>query len=374
MGQLVFQATLGGQVNLVGPNTASTFNINVPATSGNMVTTGDTGTVTATMLASTTGSGAVVLATSPTLVAPALGTPSALVGTNITGTAAGLSIGGNAATATTATNVSGGTSSVTSETVSGNLTLSGGTANGVAYLNGSKVVTTGSALVFDGANLGIGTSSPFADSGYRSIDIRGTTGGEINLGTASNNYGQILADATNGLLLNTLGATAPIKFFVGGAEQMRVNNTGLGIGTSSPAYKLDVNGAIRGLGGVNAIRLENSANTGVYARFSRPNKSYILALDINNNGGTDFSLYDETAAATRWTVDSSGNLGIGTSSPNASAILDAQSTTKGVRMPNMTTTQKNAISSPAAGLMVFDTTLAKLCVYTGAAWQTITST
>ena len=85
MGQLVFQATLGGQVNLIGPNTASTFNINVPATSGNMVTTGDTGTVTTTMLASTTGSGAVVLATSPTLVTPALGTPSALVGTNITG-------------------------------------------------------------------------------------------------------------------------------------------------------------------------------------------------------------------------------------------------------------------------------------------------
>lgn len=50
MGQLVFQATLGGQVNLVGPNTASTYNINVPAVAGNMVTTGDTGTVTNTML------------------------------------------------------------------------------------------------------------------------------------------------------------------------------------------------------------------------------------------------------------------------------------------------------------------------------------
>jgi hypothetical protein len=67
-----------------------------------------------------------------------------------------------------------------------------------------------------------------------------------------------------------------------------------------------------------------------------------------------------------------GNLGIGTTA-NASALLDVQSTTKGVRMPNMTTTQKNAIASPAAGLMVFDTTLSKLCVYSGAAWQTITS-
>lgn len=68
-----------------------------------------------------------------------------------------------------------------------------------------------------------------------------------------------------------------------------------------------------------------------------------------------------------------GSLGIGSSSINASALLDVQSTTKGVRMPNMTTVQKNAIASPAAGLMIFDTTLAKLCVYSGAAWQTITS-
>ncbi len=72
-------------------------------------------------------------------------------------------------------------------------------------------------------------------------------------------------------------------------------------------------------------------------------------------------------------IDVNGNVGVGTSSPNASAILDAQSTTKGVRFPNMTTTQKNAVSSPAAGLVVFDTTLSKLCVYSGAAWQTITS-
>ena len=40
------------------------------------------------------------------------------------------------------------------------LTLSGGTANGVAYLNGSKNLTAGSALYFDGTNLGVGTTDP----------------------------------------------------------------------------------------------------------------------------------------------------------------------------------------------------------------------
>jgi hypothetical protein len=38
MGQLVFQAALGGQTNLVGPNTASTFNVNVPAVNGTLLT------------------------------------------------------------------------------------------------------------------------------------------------------------------------------------------------------------------------------------------------------------------------------------------------------------------------------------------------
>jgi hypothetical protein len=52
MGQLVFQATAGGQTALVGPNPSSNFSLNVPAVNGTLVTTGDTGTVTNTMLAS----------------------------------------------------------------------------------------------------------------------------------------------------------------------------------------------------------------------------------------------------------------------------------------------------------------------------------
>jgi hypothetical protein len=59
--------------------------------------------------------------------------------------------------------------------------------------------------------------------------------------------------------------------------------------------------------------------------------------------------------------------------PDASAQVDVASTTKGFLPPRMTTTQKNAIATPAAGLVVYDTTLGKLCVRGASAWETITS-
>lgn len=59
--------------------------------------------------------------------------------------------------------------------------------------------------------------------------------------------------------------------------------------------------------------------------------------------------------------------------PDNSAALDLSSTVRWFLPPRMTTTQKNAISSPATGLMVYDTTLNKLSVRTPTGWQTVTS-
>ena len=71
-------------------------------------------------------------------------------------------------------------------------------------------------------------------------------------------------------------------------------------------------------------------------------------------------------------VPFTGSLGIG-GIANANAILDAQSTTKAFIPPRMTTTQKNAIVSPTAGMMVYDSTLNSIYVYTGAAWSALSA-
>jgi hypothetical protein len=63
-----------------------------------------------------------------------------------------------------------------------------------------------------------------------------------------------------------------------------------------------------------------------------------------------------------------GNVLINTSTDVASSILTLASTTKGFLPPRMTTTQKNAIASPATGLMVYDTTLNLISVYNGTMW------
>ena len=55
----------------------------------------------------------------------------------------------------------------------------------------------------------------------------------------------------------------------------------------------------------------------------------------------------------------------------ASAITEIRSTTKGVLLPRMTTTQRNAIASPATGLEIYNTTTNRKEVYNGTFWQGI---
>lgn len=62
------------------------------------------------------------------------------------------------------------------------------------------------------------------------------------------------------------------------------------------------------------------------------------------------------------------NMGIGTLTPDPSAILEVQSTEKGVLLPRLTSAQKNAIANPAQGLFIFDTDTESFWYFDGTQW------
>jgi hypothetical protein len=70
---------------------------------------------------------------------------------------------------------------------------------------------------------------------------------------------------------------------------------------------------------------------------------------------------------------SSGSAGIGTTTPNASSIFEMVSTSKGLLVPRMTKNQRDAIKSPATGLLIYATNGAPgFYYYTGTAWTAVT--
>jgi len=104
---------------------------------------------------------------------------------------------------------------------SGNVTLSGGTANGVAYLNGSNVVTSGSALTFDGTNLT--TTGNYLAAAGKGIAYSGDA---TRIFTPEDNVsGGLLQWASGGVLRFNAGASN---------ELMRLTSTGLLVNTTSP--------------------------------------------------------------------------------------------------------------------------------------------
>jgi hypothetical protein len=209
----------------------------------------------------------------------------------------------------------------TTLTLGANPVLSAGTANGVAYANGSKVLTTGSALTFDGANFGLG-ASPTAYSSYRVQTITGpnsTYGGLIDLAVSDRSSIFRIQNDLNTSQIGTLTAH-PLVFNYNASEQMRLTSTGLGIGTSSPAYKLDVSGS----DGVTARIKSTSGSTGNYAQltldsynnYSGSGQAYIRGVSsASSNSNTDLSFGVNSsgfgAPFEAMRLNASGNLGLG---------------------------------------------------------------
>ena len=97
-------------------------------------------------------------------------------------------------------------------------------------------------------------------------------------------------------------------------------------------------------------------------------------IEIQSTNSRRFRILSTSALTTfeatntdGFTTNAALNVG-GSSANNASAILQADSTTRGFLPPRMTTTQINAIATPAEGLVVYNTTISHLCVYQAGAW------
>jgi len=94
---------------------------------------------------------------------------------------------------------------------------------------------------------------------------------------------------------------------------------------------------------------------------------------LGTNTAKSLRLYTTSASNVRFTISATGEVGIGNTSPGPKAILDLTSTTQGFLPPRMTTTQRDAITSVPASLMIYNTTTNKLNFYNGSAWEAVTS-
>ena len=176
------------------------------------------------------------------------------------------------------------TGNFTTLTTSSTITDNGGTANGVTYLNGSKVVTSGSALTFDGTNLILGSANPLfqgsSSTGSAAI-CNNSAGAYIRL------YGSAHATRAN------------YTDFINGSSTSTFDSAGnLGIGTSSPTSLLQ------------------TAGTSAKSAFKTPNIAEVNTVSATAASGTiqydvttQSVLYYTSNASANWTVNFRGSSG-----------------------------------------------------------------
>jgi hypothetical protein len=198
-----------------------------------------------------------------------------------------------------------GTVALTSDipSLSGYVTGTGTTNYLPKWTSGSAL---GNSQIFDnGTNVGIGFATP-----TRNLDVN-------NELSVRNSNDQLLVSPTGtGLVrffardFTTIGDVA-LGFFTGVSERARISSDGnFGIGTTSPAYKLDVYGDARFGDGNNFNALIQFAGSGRVA--GSPAYSFVGDLDtgmFNPNLGNTLSF--STAGSERMRLDASGNLGLG---------------------------------------------------------------
>jgi hypothetical protein len=311
--------TKKAQFELSGNTTATTRIYTLPNLTGSLATIG---TLTQTFSGTTTFSGATVT-----------------VGTSTATSTYGLGSGASIATATKTINI--GTAGVSGSTtninigsavagatnnisINGPSTFFAGTANGVAYLNGSKVLTTGSALTFDGSVFGVAPATGvvaktkqlvlnnFTGEGVGITFSRTSDDIEVNaIGTANSAWDMGLFARDNMIFATGGGST-----YSATTERMRLDASGnLGIGTSSPGAKLEVNGNTRlsngtGFTSANSLIRQLESVAGAANQFTVGSVGFLTGA-FSDQGQIVFSTNNSLGNTERMRLDSSGNLGLG---------------------------------------------------------------
>ena len=132
------------------------------------------------------------------------------------------------------------------------------------------------------------------------------------------------------------------------------SNGNVGIGTSNPVNKLQVQGNIIAV--ANTVEVSNGGSANGQGMYSPAENELAFS----------------TASTERMRIDGDGNVGIGTTTPNSAAKLDVSSTTGGILFPRLTSTERDLLS-PTAGLVIYNTTASRLQVYSGGQWVNLHS-
>jgi hypothetical protein len=223
----------------------------------------------------------------------------------------------------TITNLIATSASIT--TLTNNPTFSGGTANGVLFLNGSKVATSGSNITFDGTDLRMPNGGSMlvgaSASGGSIFLINGTAAAQrLILGTSGTDA---VINATR-----TSGTSPNLLFQIESTEGFRLTTSTLytasginvGIGTSSPTQKLHVAGNILSLSAAGTDSYINVATNTVqntYVGFNNSGSTNAAGAANNHSyfgSGNAYGIQFITNGSAAATINTSGNLGLGTSS------------------------------------------------------------
>ena len=278
----------------------------------------------------------------------------------------------------------------------GTTLITSGTVGRVLFQGTGNVVSQSANLFWDNTNgrLGIGTSSP-----TRALSVNGDITSTDSYFTRSYALVSYTFNGNSQIAIYPAG-TNILAFNTASLERIRIASTGnVLINTTTDAgFKLDVNGTARSTsfrladstfiaseyatGGTTLTILNGGHNLSVGV--SSTSMTGIRGTALNGTGGASSTFSCGVhARQVQATIANPtigliaegaiiGEKGVGVFNQyNTSSILQVDSTTKGFLKPRLTTTQKNAIASPAAGLEVYDTTLNRPCFYDGTTWITL---